>query len=241
MNDICWHEIMQNSWRKAFRLQCYCLCYFILPLAGLGLGLFVLQLWQELHYIRKAMGAASAYTGSSWLSIATAKEQVAISTSLEEHVSFGSCLLHMSLSVGSFRVWSRGWCIRGFPFPQALWHLGPRSVIHPCLSYSGLLQLFHLILLLLPGTLRFCQPYSDWALLGPGSDQEECSSYKLVGFLVLVLFFWRERFLFLFFQVGWVLDLVHSTAHRLVSLNEDWGQTIGWEYCDPRDSSSVFF
>lgn len=156
MNDIRWHEVMQSSWRKAFRLQCCCLCCRTLPLAGLGLGLFVLQFWQELYSIRKAMGAAFAYTGSSWLSIATANEQVAISTSLEEHVSFGTCLLPVSFSIGSFTVWDIGWYIRGFPWKQGHWHLRPRSVIH--LSYSGLLQLFHLTPLLLPGTACFSLP-----------------------------------------------------------------------------------
>lgn len=48
------------------------------------------------------MGAAIAHTGSSWLSIATAKDQVAISTSLEEHFSFGSCLWNVFFGVGSF-------------------------------------------------------------------------------------------------------------------------------------------
>lgn len=134
-------------------------------------------------------------------------QQIAISTSLEEHVSFGSCLLHMSFSVGNFRVWGRGWCFRGFLWEPST--LTPQAKI----CDTSLLCLFcssptvPLTLLLLPGTPCFCQPNSGWALLGPGSDQEECSSYKLVGvfwfcFSFLFFFFEGRGFCFCFSKLG---------------------------------------
>ena len=65
----------------------------------------MLQFSQELGYIRRTMmEAAIACTGSSWLSTTPAKEQVAISISIEEHVFFGSWLLNVFIGVAVFKA-----------------------------------------------------------------------------------------------------------------------------------------
>jgi len=50
------------------------------------------------------MEAAIAHKGSCWLSTTIAKEQVAISVSVAEQVSFGSWLLNVFIGVGFFKA-----------------------------------------------------------------------------------------------------------------------------------------
>lgn len=198
VNDIRWHEIRQNSWRKVFRLQCCCLCYLTLALAGLGWGLCfsfdrnyvpLEEWWKQLLHTQAVPGCL----------LQLQRNKLQLADALNNMFPLEVALWMHPLVLGVLRVWGRGWYIRDFPGNQALWHLRARSGINPCLSYSGL---FHLTLLVLYGTPCFCQPNSDWLCWDHDLTKGSAPAVSWWVFWFYFSFFEGRGFCFCFSKLG---------------------------------------